>query len=154
MPRSRSVKWFVNENSRFFVIWWLEYFGLRCTIQLCVNTLLQLQFVLMRHRLTFYSSPQENTDASWVNDNLCSWTSLWFTGTVTLLIVTSIKKTPSSRFDLCAALRWTSLLFFGVLTLCFASGVSPCSFFWKKNVLYLNVLLKEAAATCEAGKCV
>lgn len=50
------------------------------------------QSAVMSQRLTFQSSPQENTDASWVKDSRCSSTSLWFTGVVTLLIVASIKK--------------------------------------------------------------
>lgn len=45
----------------------------------------------MRHCLTFPSPPQENADGSRLKEAQCSRTSLWFTGAVTLLIVTSIK---------------------------------------------------------------
>lgn len=75
----------------------------------------------MRHCLTFQSSPQENTDASWVKDNRRSWSSLWFNGTVTLLIVTSIKNILITAWLMCyVAIDFTFI--FSMLTFCLPLG--------------------------------
>ncbi len=99
---------------------------LTCANQRRVNSLVstcgsQLQYMLMRHRLTFPSSPQENTDAPWVKDNQCSRTSPWFTGMVTLLIVTSIKNILVTVWLMCHVTVDLTFIF-SVLTFCLPLG--------------------------------
>lgn len=110
--QSCAVLWFVNENIQLLP---QQCRGLRCVNSLAPTCGAQLQYVLMRHHLTFQSSPQENTDASWVKDNQCS------TATVTLLIVTSIKNILITVWLMCCvAIDFTFT--FSMLTLCLPLG--------------------------------